>query len=174
MTMKVDNFAAIKRYIKELQKASVSIGVPDGKDSPKDNNEREDLAGEEADITNSEIGFINEFGSPANNIPARPFLRPGVKGYLPRAMPRLKKAGRAALQGNKSEMERQLGSIGQEGADAVRSKITQGLSPGLKKSTLRSRKNRKIAPRTGELPLIDTGQFRNSISYVVNDGKSGR
>ncbi len=50
------------------------------------------------------------------------------------------------------------------GQDAVRGKITSGPFVPLAPATLRAR---KAKGRTGEKPLIDTGQLRAAYTYVI-------
>jgi hypothetical protein len=47
---------------------------------------------------------------------------------------------------------------------SVRKKINEGPFEPLAPKTLQERKRRG---RTGEKPLIDTGQLRNSVTYVI-------
>jgi hypothetical protein len=37
----------------------------------------------DSDLSNAQIAYLNEHGSPARNVPARPFVGPGVKEALP-------------------------------------------------------------------------------------------
>ena len=133
-----------------------------------------------------------EFGDPARNIPARPSLIPGVTKIIPDAVAKLKKAGEKALEGKKSDIEAALKSVGVIGQRAVRAKITDGPFQPLAQATIeaRARRGRKGAKKflkqqakaeAGRAlgwegtepdaslvkPLIDTGQFRQSINFVV-------
>ena len=60
ITITLDNRKKLKKTLEELN-FQVLVGIPE--DSP--NNERYD-----SDQTNSYIGFIQEYGAPAANIPA--------------------------------------------------------------------------------------------------------
>ena len=53
--------------------------------------------------------------------------------------------------------------------NSVRRTLTTAAYRPLSERTLAERRARG---RTGTKPLIDTGQYRNSITYVVRDGKS--
>jgi hypothetical protein len=61
-----DHLPELLANIEQLTKSELFVGIPE--DSLRD-----------TDITNSALGYIHEFGSPANNIPARPFLYPGIE-----------------------------------------------------------------------------------------------
>ena len=50
------------------------------------------------EIGNASLGFIHEYGSPARNIPARPFLIPGVQDAEPQAVAMLAKPTGDALE----------------------------------------------------------------------------
>lgn len=97
-------------------------------------------------------------------IPPRPFLEPGIVNATPKTTPRLKAAANLALQGNFDGAERQLHAAGLIAQNEVRAVINAGPPPPLAESTIRSRRSRG---RTGTVPLVDTGELRNSITYVV-------
>ncbi len=118
-------------------------------------------------ISNAVIGYIQETGSPVNNIPPRPFLVPGVKDAQVPIAAQLGKGAQLALSGQASAAETALHSAGLTAQNAVRAKLQAGedFQP-LAESTLAARRRRG---RSGTKPLIDTGQLRNSITYVVRD-----
>lgn len=97
-------------------------------------------------------------------IPPRPFLEPGVKNAQPKTTPRLKRAAELAVQGDFDGAEKELHKAGLIAQNEVRAVINAGVAPPLAESTLRNRRSRG---RTGTVPLIDKGELRNSISYVV-------
>jgi hypothetical protein len=148
----------IEKAILKLTKSEVLIGIPDSGSA------RQPDPGEPAPPSNAVIGYIQEFGAPERNIPARPFLVPGVESITPKAAELLRKAGRAALFGDSGAVETALNQIGLIGQSAVQQKITDGPFAPLSERTLKARKARK---RTGEKPLIDTGQLRRSVTYIV-------
>lgn len=126
--------------------------------------------------TNATLGYIHEFGSPAANIPARPFLRPGVSGAQEQLGNRLRAGAMAALTfppDEKIAMTTLMGA-GLIAQNAVRRYLNAGVSPPLAAATLLARRSRKIAPRKGTKPLIDTGQLRNSITFVIRPKGSSR
>jgi hypothetical protein len=86
-------------------------------------------------------------------------------------MPYLKQAIEHALAGNASAVDRALNAAGLTAVAAVKNRIVAGLSPPLRPATVRARRRRtksRIATSpTHVTPLVDTGQFLNSISYVV-------
>lgn len=151
-----DGLPDMLRRMAAVAQRDVLVGVPAGEardDGP----------------TNAEIGYQNEFGSPANNIPARPHLMPGVAAVQDKAVARLTQAASAAATGRMSDAERHLHAAGLIAQNSVRRTLTTAAYRPLSERTLAERRARG---RTGTKPLIDTGQYRNSITYVVRDGKS--
>ena len=151
-----DGLPDLLRRMAAVAQRDVLVGIP---------------AGEQRDDgpTNAEIGYQNEFGSPANNIPARPHLIPGVAAVQDKAVARLTQAASAAATGRMSDAERHLHAAGLIAQSSVRRTLTTAAYRPLSERTLAERQARG---RTGTKPLIDTGQYRNSITYVVRDGKS--
>ncbi|EME2055572.1 hypothetical protein VWS57_001915 [Cronobacter sakazakii] len=173
LSVRADKAQSIVDALKTLANKDVLVGIPESKD------ERDD-----GDIGNAEIGYINENGSPAQNIPPRPHLIPGVKSVEEQTVPQLKAAAQAALDGNAAGAERALNRAGTLAANGVRRYMTiTGFTP-LADSTVeaRARRGRKGAKEelarraAGESPgtdlvkpLIDTGQYRRAITHVVRD-----
>jgi len=126
----------------------------------------------DSSIDNATLGYIHEHGSPARNIPARPFLRPGVTTSRPEWERYLQQAAQAAVNGNDSVMDKALNAAGQTAVSAVKLTITSKIPPPLKPATVRGRRRYRGHPATaadiaGATPLVDTGQLLNSITYVV-------
>ena len=156
MQMITDALPDLLRRLAAVAQRDVLVGVPAGEardDGP----------------TNAEIGYQNEFGSPANNIPARPHLLPGVAAVQDKVVAKLTRAADAAASGRVSDAERHLHAAGLLAQNSVRRTLTTAAYRPLSERTLAERRARG---RTGTKPLIDTGQYRNSITYVVRDGKS--
>lgn len=161
-TITKDMLPALLAAIEGLTRQQVLIGIPG--DVP----DRRPEPGQGAPLTNPTIGFIQEFGSPAANIPARPFLRPGVQQALPACIERLRAGAKRALTlpPNPDAGTNALIAAGLTAQNSVRAYINAGVSPGLAAATLRARRARG---RTGATPLIDTGQLRNSIQFVLRN-----
>jgi hypothetical protein len=148
-----------KETMQALIKKNVYVGIPE------DHNKRE-----EGQVTNSQLGYINEFGSPARNIPARPFLIPGVKEAGDKVSAILSKAA-ITTESGPQDVDIALNKAGQVARDTVKRRIQQStdIEP-LSPVTMKIRSTRKKNRRTGVMkPLIDTGQMLNSITYVVRE-----
>ena len=141
-----------------MARQRVLIGIPQPKDIRRPDGKYK------AKIGNAGLGFVHEFGSPHANIPARPFLVPGVREAGPACAAILKEsAGVALLRGE--GIEKGLEKAGLRAVSYVKRRITGqvGFQP-LKAGTIaaRERDNKK-----GTKALIRTGQLLNSITYVV-------
>ncbi|WP_321942068.1 hypothetical protein [Burkholderia cenocepacia] len=154
-SMKVDRLDEVLKSIAGLVRQEVLVGVPDSTAGRKDDGEP---------LSNAEIGYIQEAGSPANNIPARPHLVPGVQDARPKFEPQLQKGVEAALDGDLEQVERRLNMAGIAAQNSVRAKVNSNIAPELAESTLEARRRRGV---TRENTLVDTGQYRNSITYVI-------
>lgn len=155
LTIRSDNAAAVLASLKAIASKDVLVGIPEEK------SERDDVP-----FGNAGIGYINEKGSPAQNIPARPHLVPGVRSVDEQTLPHLRAAAQAAMSGNTAAAEMELNRAGALAANGVKRFMTiTGFTP-LADRTINARLARG---RTGDKPLIDTGQYRRAITYVVRD-----
>ena len=152
------NTAQFRKALELLLKREVLVGIPAA------NAARDPEPGETTAATNALIGYVMEYGSPAQNIPARPFLHPGVANARAGIELHMKKAGQLALRGKADEIGQELEKVGLIAAASVQKKITEGPFQPLKPDTLAARRRRG---RTGERPLNDTGQLRRAVTYVV-------
>ncbi|KAA2237675.1 hypothetical protein [Salinarimonas soli] len=154
-----DRSAEIMRLVSRLSRSRVLVGIPS--DAP----ERRAEAGEpKPDITNAVIGYVQEFGDPARNIPERPFLVPGVASVEDRIVAEYRAAAKKTIQGDTEALGQAEHRVGLIAQNAVRAKITEGPFAPLAPQTLARRRARG---RTGERPLIDTGQLRMAVTYVI-------
>jgi hypothetical protein len=162
VTTVTDKMKEVTKALRELQSQRVLVGIPSTKAQRND-----------GPISNAELGYIHENGAPEANIPARAFLVPGVKSVKIETAQGLKDAGKAALNGESGKMMQQLNRVGSVAASAVQKKITDGPFEPLKPSTVRSRmRKHKGRVDLNPKPLIDTGQLRRAITYVVR--KTGK
>jgi hypothetical protein len=160
MSVKVtkDNVQDMLRAINQLAKKDVLVGIPDSVPERDDQNPKP--------ISNAVIGYIQENGSAVNGIPPRPFLIPGIADAQDKIAETLGKGATAALSGSATQAEASLHRAGLIGQNSARAKINTGPFQALASSTLAARRRRG---RTGTKPLIDTGQLRNSITYVIRN-----
>ena len=180
---RTDHRAELKKAVDAFKKLEVLVGIPEGgkgdvrKGTP---------------ITNSQLGWIHEKGSPAANIPPRPFLVPGVMSKKKEITSGLKSAFQMALHGDAAGGEARLEALGLQVAASVKEYMTNADFEPLKPSSIENRhRNRGTKPRPeerrfikrngvkvpnpdfgkGVKPLIDTGALRNAIDSFVVKGK---
>ncbi|AHB06353.1 hypothetical protein ACNHE5_08635 [Pandoraea pnomenusa] len=185
--MPVDRLDDVLKSIADLVNEEVLVGIPASTAERKD--------GEAGPINNAEIGYVQENGSAANNVPARPFLVPGVKGVQDRSAKELGDAAGLALDGKRSLAIQKMDRVGMLAASAVKAKIGSNIPPPLKPGTIRERARQRgtatrrkgeqayldmvdagaqaagmslaeIQSAAGIVPLINTGQLRNAITFV--------
>lgn len=178
----IDNLPELYASLKDLAANEVLVGVPE------ENTNRENPLEAKAGITNASLAYIHDNGAPEARIPARPFMLPGMTAVLPKATETLGKAAQYALRAgrvpaeNRAKVNEGLERVGLMAVSSIRAVIGEGIPPPLSEMTLRKRaaKGRKGAAYELErrakglapqmllaLPLIDTGEMRKSITYVV-------
>lgn len=156
VTVTVDKTAEVLKSLRHATSMQLLVGVP------MDENARDD-----GPINNAVIGYINEFGSAAANIPPRPHLVPGVEAVSEKCADILAEGLSDALGGKAGSTDKAYNKAGLLAQASVRRTITAGTGfEELSESTLAARKRKGFA---GTKPLIFTGQYRNSISYVLRN-----
>jgi len=171
--MTADRMAATLKAIGGLVARDVLVGNPAAK-APREGDP----------INNPTIGYISEYGSPARNIPARPWLAPGIQKAQGAIADEFGHAAQAALDGSTAGVTTAMKRAGLVAVNSARTEINTGDFVPLADSTLRARARRGRGDKGAKLelasrdagnapsndfarPLIDTGQFRNSVAYVV-------
>jgi hypothetical protein len=112
-------------------------------------------------INNPTLAAILEHGSPANNLPARPFLEPGLLSGKDRLAKIMEIGLTRTLSGDHTGISWALEAAGVEGVSLVQRKMVQGPFAPNAPSTIKRKKSKR--------PLIDTGQLRQAVSYVVRE-----
>ncbi len=116
--------------------------------------------------TNAAIAYLNDQGSPAQNLPARPFMLPGIDNARVDLQRVFELGGRETLDGVDGAAPRMLNRAGLVAQRSIRLKIVNGPFAPLSPRTLAARRSRR-PPNTSTTPLRDTGQLLRSINYVV-------
>lgn len=158
----------LNQALQRLRGSAIFVGIAKGVEGDK----REDGA-----ISNSDLGFIHEFGAPASNIPARPFLRPGVESARKKVAAGMGAAIKAALHDDEALMDAALEQTGLNAATAVKDYMTKAPFAPLSPATLRQRNRSRMTKgkRDNELegtnvrPLINTGALLNSIEHYIEE-----
>lgn len=175
----VNRVPALTEATRLLLRQEVMVGVPG------ETNFKGRAAGEPS---NAAIAYVQDNGAPEANVPARPFMRPGIALARAKIVDQLRAAGAQALKGDAAGVLARLHAAGLVAAAGVRQVITAGIPPPLAASTVAARIRRRksgswrarrraevaanvaagAAPGEGIFtPLIDTGALRASITYVV-------
>lgn len=150
-----DGFKQMMNGLDWIENSGVYVGVPEDESSREDE-----------DITNAELLFIHTNGSLINNVPARPVIEPALREDSERLSSMLGKAFVYALQGKFEFASEQLKKTGMRGQKVARAwfKNPKNNWPPNAPSVVRA-KLRKGS--TNPRPLIDTGELRRSITYVI-------
>lgn len=156
----VDKVGKLIKGINYTKDNYLLIGIPQKKTT------REDEA-----ITNAELLFIHTNGSPINNVPARPVIEPALEDDMERLTSMLKDFANEAIKGNFEEAQKQLEKTGMRAQNVCRNWFTNADNNWPENApSVRERKIKKGS--TEPKPLIDTGELRKSIIYVVvKDGE---
>ncbi len=152
----IDLTSAFMDCVDALKVKETMVGIPE------DENGRED-----GEINNASLLFINNFGSPAQNIPARPVMAIGIRKAQDAIVLEMEKAAKAAFTKGPAILDKYYERVGIIASSSVKRVINSQegiLEPS--QATLDSRKRRGF---NGNKALIETGQMRNAITYVVRN-----
>jgi len=153
--MLMNKLPKLKISLDQLTHQNVMVGVPQDKVKRQD---------EDSPIGNASLAYLHDNGAPGANIPARPFMRPGIEAAKKTIIRQFQLAAKKALHKDDAAIERGLNMAGIAAQNAIRAAINEGPGPALSEGTLAARRRRG---REGTKPLVDTGQLRNSINYVI-------
>lgn len=155
-----DRDTGLARVIRELRKlkgGNVSIGI-----------HQEDAERDGDGPSNVLIGSVHEFGAPDHKppIPARPFLRPGVKAAAA-AISREMSMGVDAIVDGSGTARQTLQRMGEVALQSVLQRITDGIKPPLAPATILQRLRRTKKGRT-----IVNAAGRASRSLKAGNGRA--
>lgn len=179
------NLDDVLKSVRLLTDVEVLVGVP------SDTTVRDPALAmtDDESITNAALAYIHDQGSPEAHIPQREFMRPGIKDAQEDITERLGAAMRGAMRGNDMVVEQSLHQVGLVAQSAIRHRIDDGIPPPLADYTVRKRAERGRKGALQEMdnraaglppsldlakPLIDTGEMRKSITYVIRSRKKRR
>lgn len=155
--LKITDFTkAFKESIALLTIKETLVGIP-----------RDESQREEGQITNAELLFINEFGSPVNNIPARPVMSIGIRKVRDEIVDEFKACAKAILDKDSSALERYYERVGIIASNSVKNVINN--QEGIEHIAFSTALARLRAGFNGDKALVVTGQMRNAITYVVRN-----
>lgn len=160
LTITSDFTKEFNKIIKGFKQDAVLVGIPEEKSPRLD-----------SPIGNAALLAINNFGSPALNIPARPVMSIGIKNAQDDIANEFKKAAQMALSKGLAALDQYYNRAGIIASNSVKKAINaqEGFAPPAE-STIKARQARKPEPFRGTKALIVTGQMRNAITYVIAGG----
>ena len=179
MTVEItkDIVADVLKRVRQLTKSELLVGIPEKNAARKDEDD-------EGPINNAALGYVHEFGSPAKNIPPRPFLIPGVNNARPAIVKQLKIAGENALTDGVSGVKKQMRKAGEAAVTAVQAKFHDGSMVPIKEETKKARLRKKQAYKNASekrrakmmaaylegdfTPLVASEQLLRSIVFVLH------
>jgi hypothetical protein len=145
-----------RRTIKKLEsdKLECAVGFPQGKGA--------ETPWYDSGESILEVAIQNEYGLPAANIPARPFMQqsgPKIQEAYDEAAG---KAGEAIMAGE-LDVDTFLEAAGQQSVGIIQDTIATGsFAPNAPYT---------IAKKGSSVPLIDSGDMRKFVTYVVRESK---
>ncbi|WP_288947459.1 hypothetical protein [uncultured Megasphaera sp.] len=107
--------------------------------------------------------YIREHGSPMLSIPPRPVLQPAIEDNKEYIGQLLAEAGKAILQGDAAAGETKLHNAGDFAAAAAQGWFENPQNGWPPNSP------RTIRRKGSDQPLVDIGEMRKAITYVVRD-----
>lgn len=124
----------------------------------------EDASTDHGGISNARLAGVHEFGAQIDtgraivNIPERSFLRSTITEHRATYTEIARKLAQRVLAGA-FDIPTALGLLGEKISSDVKRKIEKGIDPPNAAST--------IARKGSNVPLIDTAQMKNAITYQV-------
>lgn len=156
----LDRHEQLEKAMKYMLSRHVLVGVPAGQSFREP-----DVDEKEAPANNAEIAFWQDQGTPT--IPQREFMRPGAESVMPAIRKEMTATAHGVLTAenpNIGMVDVGLHRVGLTAESGIKRKITNGPFLPLAEYTIFRRLERG---RTGTKPLMDTGQLRRAITYVV-------
>lgn len=178
-----DMTADIKKSLEDLAKKTVCIGIPDSTEHAdskitnaqllyiQTNGVRNNDMIKEMQHDVNEKGYstayemyVHEHGSPLFRVPPRPVLEPAMeyKENQEQIIELMKDTVNVVLEGGNVQPE--LEKVGMQGQNIARDWFTNPANEWQENA------NSTIKKKGSDKPLIDTGEMRKSITYVVKDG----
>lgn len=155
--MKTEDFTkALFNGLEALKQYETLVGIPQEKANRQDDS-----------INNATILAINEYGSPANNIPSRPVMTIGLKMAKNEITEIFKACAKHGLSKGADGVKKYYERAGMVASQSIKNVINNQIDiEGPAESTLKARQRRGFK---GNKSLIVTGQLRGAITYVVRD-----
>jgi hypothetical protein len=158
----VERIKGLPASLKELKSVRVFVGVPEEDTQRKLGDAKHP---HNQDVTSAQLVYIHTHGSPLKGIPARPIIELAIEADKANIVAELKDAGVASLAGKKQEAMLYFRRAGQEAENFVRGWFFDA------RNNWAPNKPATIARKGSDRPLIDTGELRKSIVFVIGRNK---
>ncbi|MGH7867905.1 MAG: hypothetical protein ACREP9_09840 [Candidatus Dormibacteraceae bacterium] len=158
--MTKDRMREVMLPLTEIMNKEVLVGVP------RQTADRHDAEGKPVEINNAALAYIHNYGAPEANIPARPFMEPGIRKAKDKIAGYLKQAGDYATKQNGAGVQRAMMAAGDVAVASIKGIIVAGGFVPLKPATIAARRRRGNRSRK---PLLDTRQMFGALTYVLAD-----
>ena len=157
----------LKETLKELAETQILVGLP------AELEKTEDTQDDDGVLFLADIATINNFGSKSRNIPERPFGTTTIPRYKKQIM-KFYQAETWKAVVNKQSVSKAFNRVGAVGAGFMRKNLTDGGWAKNSDVTIFGSKNGFIKGKggTNPQPLIDTGEMRRSITWVLREGNN--
>lgn len=172
----------IKNSLEELAKKTVCVGIPEEENTMHDGIANAELLYihtngirdvsmrramqhdlESMPYSKAHELYVHENGSPLWHAPPRPVLEPALDNNKEQMAELMKDAAIVALEGGNITPE--LETIGMQGQNIARDWFTNPANKWAPNS------QDTIKRKGSDKPLIDSGEMRKAITYIVKDGE---
>lgn len=153
-----DNESELFERLREIAHSQVLVGVPEETSTrPESDDPTKEI------VTNAGLLYLHTDGSALLHIPARPVIEPAIEaeGNKGPIAEELALAAKAVLDGNPQLADKRLGRAGMLGQNAARAWFHDPRNGWPPNAPL------TIFLKGSSSPLIDTGELRKSIVYVI-------
>jgi hypothetical protein len=164
LNVTINHMGDLRAALDALKKFDLLVGVPSDEDRQRDMNGSN--ARKDSEVTNALLAYVHNNGSPAQNIPARSTIEPGIIDAKDKITTRYHDAAEHALDGDLTAINNNLVAAGLEAQSAVKNRIRSNTPPPLKARTIAARIRRgHLSTRT----LVETGAYLNAHTFVVRE-----
>ena len=154
---------SIEKAVAQLARTRLRVGIP-GDSSPRP----VEPGQKGTPPSNALVGYVLETGDPSRNLPARPFLAPGVDDARAEVVRGMEKAAIAALSGRPGGIADGLDQAGLAAVASVKAKMQAGPFAPLSDRTIEARARRRYGD-TGRLKGDKAG--RDARAFLVLRGQ---
>jgi hypothetical protein len=156
VTSRDRGLAGVLRALQDLDSLEVAVGVLA--------DDKGDAAHAGTALTVLTLAEIHEFGAPAAGIPQRSFLRATIDEHA-EEIRALQQTLLGQVVGGRLSVEQALARLGAFVVGLIQARIAAGIAPPNAPET--------VARKGSATPLVDTGQLRASVTYVVRPRGGG-